>query len=234
MSVRKVLADARASFKAKEFAAALAQYEHFFDHALEEEESLYGVRLSYCLDEWAQLGAKYPPALERLQFKAEEAYDLLRRTREPARFHDYIAICEYLQRNAAPIDAFLALHKSDRELAESVVRFIWDELVDAKQWEVCITYLADPSEDYAYALRRFDESMKICTSDPSLGGAEFEEQIKGWYVRDVTNIVRVLTNCDRVTEASAIIRSMESDMQRRGGMDLATRVNELVALKPAN
>jgi hypothetical protein len=45
MSVRKALADARALFKAKEFAAALAQYEHFFDHALEEEESLYGVRL---------------------------------------------------------------------------------------------------------------------------------------------------------------------------------------------
>jgi hypothetical protein len=230
MSARKVLADARAAFKAKEFAAALAQYEHFFDHALEEEESLYGVRLSYCLDEWARLGAKYPPALERLKFKAEEAYDLLLRTREPARFHDYISICKYVQRNAAPIDAFLALHKSDRELAESIVQFIWDELVDAKQWEVCSTYLADPNAGYANALRKFDVSMKICASDRSLGGVEFEEQIRGWYVRDVTNIVRVLTNCHRVTEASAIIGSMESDMQTRGGTDLAKRVNELLAL----
>ena len=121
MTARKALANARAFFKTGEFAAALAQYEYFFDHAIEEEESLYGVRLSYCLDEWARLGSKYPPALQRLQFKAEEAHDLLLRTRKSDRFHDYIAICEYLHRDEAPIELFLTLHKTDRELAQSVV-----------------------------------------------------------------------------------------------------------------
>ena len=230
MSAQQALTAARASFKAKELAKALEQYEHFFDHALEEDESLYGVRLSYCLDEWARLGEKYPPALERLQFKAEEAYGLLLRTREPARFHDYIAICSYLQKNAAPIEIFLDLHKSDRDLARAIVRFIWDELVDAGQWEVCDSYLSDPMSDYAIAIRKFDESMQICISEPSLGGADFEEQIKSWCVRDITNIVRVLAKNHRAAEAVSVITTMEADMQERRRPDLAARIHELVAL----
>lgn len=230
MSARKALANARALFKKGDFEKAAAQYEYFFDHALEEEESLYGVRLSYCLDEWARLGSKYPPALERLIFKAEEAHGLLLRTRRPAYFHDYMAICENLQRDGAPINVFLTLHESDRELAESVVRYIWDELVEAKHWDVCASYLSDPDSDYAVALRRFDESMAICRSDPSLGGAEFEEQIKGWYVRDVTNIVRVLTNSNRPAQSLTILGRMMSDMQERRRPDMVTRVHEQVAL----
>lgn len=229
MSARKALAEARASFKKKEFAKALAQYEYFFDHAIQEEESLYGVRLSYCLDEWARLGSKYPPALERLRFMAEEARDLLLRTRSAERFHDYIAICEYLKRNEAPVELFLTLHSSDPELAKSIVRFIWDELVDARQWDVCASYLSDPDSSYAVALRRFDQSIAMCIGNPSLGGDEFEEQIKGWYVREVTNIVRVLTNSNRSESARAILRSMESDMKERGRLDLSVRINDQLA-----
>jgi hypothetical protein len=229
VSAQKALADARAFFKEREFAKALAQYEYFFDHALQEEKSLYGVRLSYCLDEWARLGAKYPPALERMRFKAEEAHDLLLRTRRPAHFHDYISLCSYLQRDEAPIEAFLTLHKSDRELAQSVVRFIWDDLVEAGQWDVCASYLSDPDANYTMALKRFDRSIEICTSDPSLGGAEFEEQIKGWYVRDVANIVRVLTNSNRSAQSIAILARMESDMRWRSRPDMAARVHEQIA-----
>jgi hypothetical protein len=233
LSARKALAEARAAFKKKELAQALVQFEYFFDHAIEEEASLYGVRLSYCLDEWAQLGSKYPPALERLRSKADEAHGLLLQTRNPARFHDYIAICEYLKRNAAPVDVFLTLHKSDPELAKSIVRFIWDELVDAGQWNVCASYLTDPGSSYATALRRFDRTMAICVDDPSLGGVEFEQQIESWYVRDVTNIVRVLTNSGGSEPARAILRSMESDMKERGRLDLAARVREQVADRQA-
>jgi hypothetical protein len=231
MSARKALADARAFFKEGEFAKALARYEHFFDHSIEEDESWYGVRLSYCLDEWARLGSKYPPALERLEFKAAEAHDLLLRTRRPAHFHDYIAVCEHLRRNEAPIEVFLTLHRSDRELAESVVQFIWDELVEARHWDICTSYLPDPDSNYAVALRKFDESMAICTSDPSLGGAEFEEQIKGWYVLDVTNIVRVLVNSNRSAQALVILAKIASDMQQRSRADIATRVHEQELLK---
>lgn len=228
MNARKALEEARGFFKKKEFEKALVQYEYFFDHAIEEEESLYGVRLSYCLDEWARLGATYSPALERLQYKAEEARDLLLRNRNAERFHDYISICQYLKRDSAPIDLFLSLHKSDPELAKSVVRFIWDELVDAGHWAVCASYLFDPDANYAKALKRFDRTIAICVDDPSLGGAEFEEQIKGWYVRDVANIVRVLTNTGKPESASAILGRMESDMKERDRLDLATLIREQV------
>lgn len=228
MSARKALDDARAFFAEKEYAKALERYEYFFDHALEEEKSLYGVRLSYCLDEWAQLGSQYSPALERLRRKAEDAHDSLIRTRNPERFHDYIAICGYLERDAAPVELFLTLHGSDPELAKSMVRFIWDALVDAKQWSVCASYLSDPGSNYAKALWKFDRSMAISNEDPSLGGDEFEEQIDGWYVLDVVNIVRVLANSGGSATALAILGNMESDMTARDRLDLVARIREQV------
>ena len=228
MNVHKALADARALFKEKEYAKALERYEYFFDHALEEAKSLYGVRLSYCLDEWAELGSKYAPALARLRIKAEEAHELLLRTRNPERFHDYIAICGYLKRGAAPVELFLTLHPSDPELAKSMVRFIWDELVDAKQWNVCAAYLGDPGSNYALALKKFDRSMAISDENPSFGGTEFNEQIDGWYVRDVTNIVRVLANSGEAASARAILEGMESDMTARDRLDLVARIREQV------
>jgi hypothetical protein len=64
---RDALDNARAAFKHGDYPEALRQYDYFFDHALDDDPAaLYGVRLSYCLDEWAKLGEKYPPALESL------------------------------------------------------------------------------------------------------------------------------------------------------------------------
>lgn len=89
---------------------------------------MYGVRLSFCLADWARLGEVYPPALRGLEAKADAALALLDQTREPARFHDFVAICRYLERPEEPVRRFLGYHAADRELAASIVRHIWDEL----------------------------------------------------------------------------------------------------------
>ncbi len=230
-SKRDALDKARAAFKAGDHPEALRQYEYFFDHALDEDpHSLYGVRLSYCLDEWAKLGAKYPPALDRLRQKSEEALALLNQTRTSERFHDFVAICKYLKLKEEPIQCFLAYHESDRTLASSIVRFIWDELVKNKHWAVCAEYLPKPEEKYETALAKFDQALQICKSDPSLGGDDFEEQIKGWYIRDVANLLVVLKNTGRTEAAAGLDASMAADMKSRGYSELIGKVHERVAL----
>lgn len=224
---RDALDDARAAFREKKYETALERYEHFFDHALDDDaHSLYGVRLSYCLSEWAKLGNVYTLATRRLEEKASESLVLLARTREPERFHDFIAICRYLDRNSDPIRHFLHIHSSDRDLAHSVVRFIWDALVQDRQWSVCDAYLEEPKENYKVSLRKFDEAMQVCQSEPTFGGKEFEEQIEGWYVRDVSNILLVLKNTGRNDEAAAVASSAESDMMARGRGSLVKQVHE--------
>ncbi|MEW6169571.1 MAG: hypothetical protein AB1651_18045 [Pseudomonadota bacterium] len=214
---RDALNKARSAFKAGHFAEALEQYEHFFEHALDDDPAaLYGVRLSYCLAEWASLGEHYPRALERLREKAAGSLDLLTKTREPERFHDFIAICKHLKRTDEPIRQFLVYHSSDSDLAKSIVRFVWAQLVERKLWSICSEYLPDPGAKYELAIAKFDQAMEVCASDPSLGGNDFAEQIKEWYVRDVTNLLLVLTNTGRVGEAAKVRASMVADMGTRG------------------
>ena len=228
---RDALDEARAAFQERNYDRALERYEHFFDHALDDDpHSLYGVRLSYCLSEWAELGEVHPLALRRLEEKAGEALALLTQTRNPERFHDFIALCRYLHRTEEPVRRFLHFHASDRDLASSMVRFIWDNLVETQQWSVCEEYLAEPKARYDAALTKFDQAMGVCKSEPSFGGQEFEEQIKGWYVRDVSNILLVLKNTGRVSEASAIEACVEPDMKSRGHTSLVERVHERTAL----
>lgn len=228
---KDALDEARVAFRAKDYGTALERYEYFFDHALDDDaHSLYGVRLSYCLSEWAKLGEVHPLALQRLEKRADEALVLLVQTRDPERFHDFIALCRYLRRLEEPVRRFLDFHASDPDLSRSMVRFIWDELVQSGQWSVCEAYLGEPKARYDAALTKFDRAMEVCNSEPSFGGKEFEEQIEGWYVRDVANILLVLGNIGRAEEAAVIEACLEPDMKSRGRGSLVERVHERTVL----
>ncbi len=222
---------ARAAFRSGKYAEALDNYDYFFEHALDDDpHSLYGVRLSCCLDEWAKLGEKYPEALARLKIKRDEALALLVKTKEPEHFHDYVAICEYLKCPELPIEQFIQFHSEDTALAHTIVRFIWEELIEMKQWEVCRSYLPNPDDKYERSFVKFDEAMKVCKSDPSLGGEDFERQIKGWCVRDLSNIILVLMNSGQVDIASSIRKRASSDLESRGCSELMVQIDGRVAL----
>ena len=62
------------------------------------------------------------------------------------------------------------------------------------------------------------------------GGEEFADQIKGWYVRDVGNLLSALRNTGRLEAASRLEASIASDMQSRGHSELAARIGERAAL----
>lgn len=226
-----ILAQARAARDAGDYAGALAQFDYFFGHPLEGEwRGMYGVRLSFCLADWARLGEVYPPALRKLEDRADAALEQLGQSREPARFHEFIAICRYLKRPEEPIRRFLGYHTADRELATSIVKLIWDELVGQEHWQVCAAYLAVPTAKYDAALDKFDRSMELGRQAPHLGGGQFEEQAQGWYVRDVANLLLVLTHAGSADQAAAIHATMTVDMLERGHAALVRRIDAEVAL----
>src|SRR4051812_19028994 len=90
---REILDNARSAFRSGDYPVALERYEYFFDHALDDDDAaFYGVRLSFCLDEWARLGEKYPAAKDRLEKKRDEALSSLVQTRNPQQFNDFKSI----------------------------------------------------------------------------------------------------------------------------------------------
>jgi hypothetical protein len=63
----RALADARRLAKQGDYEGALAKHVWFHDHALSVRPSYYGVRLSYALSDWIELGKKYPKARQTLE-----------------------------------------------------------------------------------------------------------------------------------------------------------------------
>jgi hypothetical protein len=229
----EVLEEARAAAAQGDHAVALERYEHFFDRSLLDQgegHNYYGVRLSYCLSEWARLGEKYGPAKARLNQKAQEALAAFEETSDAEKFHDYQAISEKLGRKDQVLAQFVKYHESKRNLASVALRFMWDHLVEERRWDICAVHLSDPNSRYQRALEKYDQAMGICRADPSLGGERFENQIKGWYVRDVGNLLAVLKNTGQQDSAEHIEQLALGDMHVRGNTDLVEQARARAAL----
>jgi hypothetical protein len=227
---RDSLVRAREASRADDYPTALENYRYFFEHALSDRASLYGVRLSYCLDEWTRLGRKYPQALVALEERRQEALFRLEATREPEHFHDFECISKYLNVHGEALDQFRVYHGADPELAASIVRFIWSSLVEARAWDLCSAYLGEPDQRYARAVAKFDEAMTVCRANPEFGGAEFEKQIQGWFVRDVSEVIRVLSSTGRAQEAQEFHLRASRDAAERGCSEIADLVASRAAL----
>lgn len=119
MNANERLDKARADVQAGRYEEALRGYIWFHDHALEERRSLYGVRLSYALDEWVELGRLYPPAMHELKAKRDEkSAQLGRGEGDRGLFHDVESINEYLADYESTYDLFVRLMGSNTALAD--------------------------------------------------------------------------------------------------------------------
>ncbi|HKB15254.1 MAG TPA: hypothetical protein VKF62_04275, partial [Planctomycetota bacterium] len=60
----KVLDEAEALREQGKYEEALQKHIWIHEHSLEQDAAFVGVRLSYALSDWIELGAKYPKARE--------------------------------------------------------------------------------------------------------------------------------------------------------------------------
>jgi hypothetical protein len=221
------LEKARVALAGGDYAAASELYEYFFDHALETDKSFYGVRLSYCLDEWAEVAKKYPPARVRLEEKMAAALAQFDKTRKPEYFHDYYAICRSLDCVDKAVEKFLAYHNSDSLLAQNIFRFVRGDLVAAKQWDVCGTYLQDSAKVYRKFLEAFDGTMKYGREKDHDETISFA---KDWFVENMTDLLLVLKHTGRHEEAEAIQEQMSLELMTRDMPELADDVADKIIL----
>ncbi len=228
MDPKEFLDRARDDFRSGRYSDALNNYEYFFDHALDNDRaSHYGVKYSYCLNEWVRLGKKYPEASRRLEEKAQESLRQLLITRDPERFHDYVCISDYQGNGSLVVQKFLEYHEADSDLAGSIVRFVWDKLVLERHWSVCSNYVKNPEEMYVSAIQKFDEAMQISKDNPNFGGKAFEEQVQAWYFNDVSRLLLILGNSGRVLESNRVLAQSISDMSTRKYPELAEKISAI-------
>ena len=132
------------------FEEALQKHIWYHDHALEINQAHYGVRLSFALSYWIDLGKKYPKALNALKdIRDKKAARLVAGENNRPLFHDIVAINEELCEPLATVEAFKKIQAARPDFASSIAELADKALFDAKEYELERKYLGHP-------LARFD------------------------------------------------------------------------------
>jgi hypothetical protein len=206
-NIMKVLEDAKLAHKSGDFTNALKFYEHFFDHALDDDPyALYGVRLSYCLDGWAELAKDFVGAHNQLVEKQQTALQNYHKIKLPELFHDYYSISRVLDKKEESLDSFLSVLQENFKNASRLVKFVWQDLIEAEQWEVCNQFLEDPVQKMDESFSVFDEASQLRNIDTSFATPAFEKHILNELVDAVNELLLVLRHNNRSEDVDVIQR----------------------------
>jgi hypothetical protein len=123
---------ARRHAREGDYAAALERHEWFHAHALTHQPSYYGVRISFALGAWKELGEKYPPALKSLKRIRDRDSDKLRAgVITDATFHDVVAINRTLKEDGETMTLFRKIEAASPQIAQRLFRFMIIEALGA-------------------------------------------------------------------------------------------------------
>lgn len=162
----EIFHEAKTDTAARRYSEALAKHVWFHENALKYQESLYGVRLSYALEEWVKLGAVYPPALEKLKNIRDQAAQNVRGEKEirPA-FHDFAALNQVLTEEDKTSELFVWLDTNKPSLAKAVFDLAQPALINAKQYLLCGPYI-DADTSLQEMVQFYRVNQKMATSPP--------------------------------------------------------------------
>ena len=228
-----VLKEARDAYSEKSYSLALEKYQWFFDNAIEIQESYYGVRLSYCLDEWARLGDEYPEAkdaLVKLKFATLSEFKKFNSHRS---FHEYSNIASYLKCKGEVFDEFMSIHNEDKEQASKLFSFVYDYCAENEMWDLCAQYLGNGYKQYQRTLELFDHVIEHSKKASSKQGEAIYLDGVSSTKREFLWLLNMLHHIKADEALKSALNKMEFDLKERGFSELAKEISDLIRKKPA-
>lgn len=184
---------------------AAEKYLWYHNNALKYRPSLYGVRLSYALNDWRELAGKYPPALQDMRLVRDRAEESLRTKTGDARvFHDFVSLNDVLKEDGRTIELFKWLDQNERHLARRAFYSAQEALVAGSEYALCEKYIVGRNsfdsiiENHEGNVSRLTERYK---EEPDARIFESYDMI---FARRTSFIVAILVKRDRLSEAESI------------------------------
>lgn len=208
---QEILYEARAEIKDGDYSNALTKLVWFHENALTFGSALAGVRLSYALNDWSDLIAAYPPALETLKSLREAAAKMVRNgTGRDAyeAFMDFDAINETLEDDEKTTDMFVWLDANKPHEAKELFDLAQPALITSKEYELCGKY-TDAEAQYAAALKSFRMTSEIA-EDPKRG-KELQDFADRKLENKITTLIAILVLNAREEEAKGIADKLSNE-----------------------
>jgi hypothetical protein len=198
----KIFNEIRQDFKDKKYQTALEKHVWFHKNALKFNQGMYGVRLSYAIAEWIELGRVYPPALSALQKIRDDSCSEIKSGRgDFYLFNDISSINEYLHDEDKTALLFVFLKENNANLAKQVYPLAQSSLIQAKKYSICNEYIS-PKQDIDMANHLLNVNLELAKKP------EFGQQLKKFaedqYSTSISTLVAIMVVNNRTEEAGLI------------------------------
>jgi hypothetical protein len=178
---------------------ALQRHLWYHNHALEYDAGQTGVRLSFWLSDWVELGRRYPKARQALlEVRALKTRELAEGRGYSALFQDVASINSYLQADDETYALFKTIKQRDAALARQ-----------------CYFYLGDPQSRFASSRRvwemdkqRYQQQQQFRQEHPLPGGIpappDRMREADKRFVGRVSQLIEILVGAGHKADAETI------------------------------
>lgn len=199
----EILREAAADTRAGRFSDALAKHVWFHEHALEHEPAMSGVRLSFALLYWKELGERHPPALAKLrEFRDRAGRDVEAGEDVWRDFQEFAAINRQLEQSERTRDAFAALDARDPAAARVVFPLALPVLVATEDYRLAGKYVEPDMFDGASDA--FQASLDHAADVEGEHGKLHRAFAEKSFTNEAATLIALLVVNDRKAEAEAV------------------------------
>jgi hypothetical protein len=215
----EILERARNARLAGKYEDALRDHLWFHEHALQEDPSLAGVRLSFALRDWIYLAEQFPLARRALQaIRDRDTQRILNGGATLARFHDISAINSALGDERATHELFTQLDTQLPELAKDCADLALPALVAVEDFPLARRYLPDPVARITALAKRVNDFAEDLAKRGNTSSAPQLLAFVLNYTKEVRLVVEVLRRLGEDEEvakaSSAALEALKSEALR--------------------
>jgi hypothetical protein len=208
----KVLARARKYYEQGNYEKALQDHIWFHDNALKYKPSLYGVRLTFALLDWIELGKKYPKAHnELIDIRNRKAEQIKNKRGTLELFHDVKSINTYLNENKKTVDLYKEIAVCDFDLAKQCYSLAKDDLIAYQEFELCNRMMEAPMFIIRDMRKLLDQNIAIYKTRQWADDAHLDWTIQ-YYLEETEFTLIVLVNNGRFVEADRFLAQAAKDI----------------------
>jgi serine/threonine protein kinase len=140
---QKILGTAKSLTDEGSYGEALQHYLWYFEHS-RSDPAQAGVRLSFALSAWQDLGRRYPKARQALiDIRDDDARQLTAGDGDVALFLEVASLNQQLKQEELTLDLFRRLEQRDAAAAGRYYPLVQNFLVANGDYEKCLRYLGD-------------------------------------------------------------------------------------------
>ncbi|HEY0047266.1 MAG TPA: hypothetical protein VGB44_11195 [Flavobacterium sp.] len=159
---QEYLKETDALIKNGKYQEALERHIWFHDHALDKDNSMQGVRLSFALGDWKELADLYPPALKALtDIRDKKTAEILNTGGTKELFADVNGINKTLGEGGKTATLFEYTFLNKPQLAKMYWYYVKDELFALKRYDLIGKFIGNPMTEYSVLEEHYNRDIEL-------------------------------------------------------------------------